>query len=86
MFHDESMHGSAALRPASNDGDAPSPILFPAGDFDCAPVAPPEGRWKRKRAVRTEGPRTLFLIFGKTDARRSKTFSHGGGVIVDPAT
>ena len=61
-------------------------MLFPAGDLDSAPVPLPEGRWKRKRAVRKEGPRTLFLIFGKSDGWWSKTFSHGDGANVDPAT
>ena len=64
----------------------PSPIQFLAGDLDSAPEAPPEGFWKRKRAVRFEGPRTLFLILGKTDDGWSKTFGHGDGANVDPAT
>ena len=86
MSDDESICGSAALGPASIAGDVPSPILVPAGDLDGAPVAPTEGRRKRKRAVRIEGPRTLFLIFGKSDGWWSKTFSHGDGANVDPAT
>ena len=60
-------------------------MLFPA-DLDGAPVAPPEGRWKRKRVVRIEGPRTLFLIFGKSDSWWFETFSHGNGTNVDQAT
>lgn len=36
MSDDESICGSAALFPASNDGDVPSPVLPPAGDFDGA--------------------------------------------------
>ena len=34
--------------------------------------------------MRIEGPRTLFLIFGKSDGWWSKTFSHGDGANVDP--
>ena len=83
MFDDKSICGSAALGSASNDGDVPSPMLVPAGDLDGAPVAPTEGRRKRKRAVRIEGPRTVFLIFGKSDGWWSKTFSHGDGANVD---
>ena len=36
--------------------------------------------------MRIERPRTLFLIFGKSDGWWSKTFSHGDGANVDPAT
>ena len=63
----------------------PSPNLFSAGDLDGSPVAPPEGRWKPKGAVRIEGLRALFFIFGKSDGWLSKTFSHGDGANVDPA-
>ena len=59
--------------------------FFPAGDFDGAPVVPTEGRRKRKRAVRIEGPPTLFFIFGNSDGWWSKTSSHGDGANVDPA-
>ena len=69
MSDDESICGSAALRPASKDGDVPSPILYPEGDRG-APVAPPEGRGKRKRAGRIKGPHTLFL---KGDGLRLST-------------
>ena len=86
---DESICGiccSAAWGPASNDGDVPLPMLIPAGDLDGAPVAPTEGRRKRKRAVHIEGPRTLFFIFGKSDGWLSKTFNLGDGANVDLAT
>ena len=33
-----------------------------------------------------KGPRTLLFIFGKSDGWWSKTFSHGDGANVDPAT
>ena len=35
--------------------------------------------------MRIEGPRTLFLIFGKSDGWWSKIVSHGDGANVDPA-
>ena len=50
MSDDESICDSAALGPASNDVDVPSPMLILAGDLHRAPVAPTEGRRKRKRA------------------------------------
>ena len=61
-------------------------FCFPRETLTVRPQPPPEGRCKRKRAARIEGPRTLFLIFGKSDCWRSETFSLGDGAIVDPAT